>query len=469
MPINLPNLDDRRYSDLVEEARNLIPTYAPDWTNHNPSDPGITLIELFAYYTEMLLYRLNRITDANKRMFLKLLKGASNWTEADSNLSGEELELAIRKTVLEFRKVDRAVTVSDFEQLALDSYPSGTLSNIERVRCVPRKNMTSMNLLERNRQSPGHISIIIVPKPMFSSIGILAEEIFTDHTVEAGNGNGLGFRLINRSDEYLFIGNEIPFGEIQFVFSQTGNNYQLSLEYYNGSAWVKLQIDPNGLSDFTAGWNVNGSICFNVPPDWQPTVINTINMHWVRISTQKKPTTVATAVRIFPKILQPNAALFSQVANYIDSRRLLTTVVHVVGPLYIRIYIRLTVVVKPDALTSVVRSRIIEALWKFFNPYFGGKDGNGWPFGRSVYVSEVYSLLDLVPGVDFVCRSTGSGSTELDEIVMIGGDDSRIQRNDLGELECVSLYENELVEITFPSGNFLEVKTFKEFQEGASS
>ena len=60
MPLPLPNLDDRSYTDLVEEARRLIPTYAPEWTNHNPSDPGIMLIELFAYLTEMLIYRLNR-------------------------------------------------------------------------------------------------------------------------------------------------------------------------------------------------------------------------------------------------------------------------------------------------------------------------------------------------------------------------------------------------------------------------
>src|SRR5438270_9959145 len=75
MPLSLPNLDDRRYADLVEEARSLIPTYALEWTNHNPSDPGITLVELFAFLSEMLLYRLNRVTAANVLSFLKLLNG----------------------------------------------------------------------------------------------------------------------------------------------------------------------------------------------------------------------------------------------------------------------------------------------------------------------------------------------------------------------------------------------------------
>ena len=46
MPIPLPNLDDWTYADLTAEARALIPSLCPEWTNHNPSDPGITLIEL---------------------------------------------------------------------------------------------------------------------------------------------------------------------------------------------------------------------------------------------------------------------------------------------------------------------------------------------------------------------------------------------------------------------------------------
>src|SRR6266478_8653415 len=73
MPLPLPNLDTRRFDDLVAEMKALIPRNAPDWTNHNPSDPGITLIELFAFLTDMLLYRLNRVTEAQVRGFLRLL------------------------------------------------------------------------------------------------------------------------------------------------------------------------------------------------------------------------------------------------------------------------------------------------------------------------------------------------------------------------------------------------------------
>lgn len=66
-------LDDRHFQDLVSEARMNIATKCPDWTEHNVSDPGITLIELFAWMTDILLYRVNRIPDKLHLALLELL------------------------------------------------------------------------------------------------------------------------------------------------------------------------------------------------------------------------------------------------------------------------------------------------------------------------------------------------------------------------------------------------------------
>ena len=66
-------LDDRRFQDLVNEARTRIARACPEWTEHNVSDPGITLIELFAWMTDMLVYRLNRVPDKLHVALLELL------------------------------------------------------------------------------------------------------------------------------------------------------------------------------------------------------------------------------------------------------------------------------------------------------------------------------------------------------------------------------------------------------------
>jgi hypothetical protein len=74
MPIQIPQLDDRTYQQIVDEAVARIPVHTPEWNNFNHSDPGMTLVQLFAYMTENLLYRSNRIPNANRLKFLSLLR-----------------------------------------------------------------------------------------------------------------------------------------------------------------------------------------------------------------------------------------------------------------------------------------------------------------------------------------------------------------------------------------------------------
>jgi len=107
MTLPAPNLDDLRFqSDLVDEARKRIIRYCPEWTEYNLSDPGITLIELFAWMTELMVYRLNRVPEKNYLKFLEMLgmqrMPASSarteltfWLSTDLPLSPEETETVI--------------------------------------------------------------------------------------------------------------------------------------------------------------------------------------------------------------------------------------------------------------------------------------------------------------------------------------------------------------------------------------
>src|SRR3979411_2799475 len=73
MPLETPKLDDRRFQDIVDEAKSRIPRYCPEWTDHNVSDPGVALIELFAWMTDLLLYRVNQVPDKLYVKFLELI------------------------------------------------------------------------------------------------------------------------------------------------------------------------------------------------------------------------------------------------------------------------------------------------------------------------------------------------------------------------------------------------------------
>lgn len=143
MTIPLPNLDTKTYEELVDEMITSIPKYTDTWTNHNPSDPGIIILELLSWIAETTLYRINRIPDESYLNFLRLVAGASGIDEVDRMLDNNDLDKSHRQ-ILEFIKeieegnektvADmnatalrflmskyRAVTEDDFRQLAIEA------------------------------------------------------------------------------------------------------------------------------------------------------------------------------------------------------------------------------------------------------------------------------------------------------------------------------------------------------------
>jgi Baseplate J-like protein len=267
MSLPLPALDDRTYSDLVEEARALIPGLDPGWTNHNPSDPGITLIELFAWLTEMLIYRVDRLPRENVRTFLRLLNGP-DWTP------GADLDEDVRATLVDLRRRHRAVTAADYEALALEAAPG-----VARARCVPRRDLSALTEAERNTPRAGRVSLIVLPAA--------------------------------------------------------------------------------------------------APPE-------------------------ATDPASLPGAPLPAAALLQAVADDLEPRRLLTVRQSIVAPVYAPVQAEIVLARRPDVPESGLLARAQQAISGFLDARTGGPDGAGWPFGRDVYVSELYQLLETVPGIDHV-------------------------------------------------------------------
>ena len=73
MPLEAPNLDTLSFDELVRRARLRIPRYTREWTDFNDSDPGMTLVQLFAWFTETMLFQMNQVPDRNYIQFLRLL------------------------------------------------------------------------------------------------------------------------------------------------------------------------------------------------------------------------------------------------------------------------------------------------------------------------------------------------------------------------------------------------------------
>lgn len=328
MSIPLPNLDDRTYDDLVQEGLRLIPTYAPEWTNHNPSDPGITLIELFAYLTEMLNYRLNRVTDANKLAFLKLINGPE-WRPEKS------LNEEIQDAVIKLREPKRGAACKDFEYLALEfnkqpeANQQPNQQKVQRAHCLARRDLEFETFsLNENNEKPGHISVIIVPnKPL--------------------QENSANFRF------------------------------------------------------------------------------------------------------------EPSEDLLKAVRDYFEPKRLLTTRLHIVAPRYVKIKVNIKLILEPGAKKDSVQKQVQTDLEGFFHPLRGGIGGKGWEFGRNIYISEVYQLLDKQPGVDYVTKF----SKELNEVEVITDNPSQAEQRShkiKEQLSFIKLDEYELVDFRFDE-NYIKI------------
>jgi len=133
MPLTIPAIDDRTYRLLRDEALARIPVHNPEWTNFAESDPGVTLLEVFAFVAESVLYRANQIPERNRRRFLQLLgvpltpASAARGLVTVSNDRGP-LEVSLLPTGFELRagqvpfRIDRGVDVLVSEHFPADGH-----------------------------------------------------------------------------------------------------------------------------------------------------------------------------------------------------------------------------------------------------------------------------------------------------------------------------------------------------------
>jgi phage-related baseplate assembly protein len=299
MPLQAPNLDDRQYSDIVAEAETLIPRYAPEWTNYNESDPGTTLVELFAWLSEILIYRLNQVPDLNYIKFLQLLGielQAAQPARADLTFTPARLDLV--STIVPIRT-----------QISASS-DSGTPVLFE----------TDASLVV--------IGAILAAVQTFDGFG------YTVQTQKNGNA-GQWFQPFGQNPKpgnALMLGFRSPVAFPQDQINLAVSLYTSSLvrpviqcagalpppatlawEYWNGSLWVTIDIDQ----DDTRAFSQDGHILFPGPGnDVVTAALGNVSetLYWIRARIEQ------TTYEMAPKIaaIRTNTISATQAITFTD-------------------------------------------------------------------------------------------------------------------------------------------------------
>jgi hypothetical protein len=150
MPLPVPTLDDRTFDQLVAEGRSLIPRYTREWTNHNLSDPGITLLELFAYLTETAIFQLDQVPEQSVELFLRLVGGC--------RLPGETIAAATTRELGVLERPPRAVTAAEVVRTALE-LSEGRPVPLRRAELVSRRDPACGGDLE-------HVLVGVFERPL---------------------------------------------------------------------------------------------------------------------------------------------------------------------------------------------------------------------------------------------------------------------------------------------------------------
>ncbi|HSN77448.1 MAG TPA: baseplate J/gp47 family protein, partial [Anaerolineae bacterium] len=293
----------------------------------------------------------------------------------------ETLAQQTRAAVMELREENRAVTCADFERLAREAD-----ADVARARCLPRRNLDSENEAAPSTDKPGHVSVVIVPR----SAAVAPEP---------------GAALVQTVFNYL---------ERRRLL--TTQLHVVGPRYVAFGIRLTMQLKPDAFAEtylFALAPALEADL---VNGDLSASVRQAFANHGILLSQQVVVSVETAATRWSIRDHQTEERCLVRKENG-----------------FLNLY-------EETARISAVR-----ALKQFFDPLAGGEDGKGWPFGRNVFVSEMYQLLDTLPSIDYVTKTNDpqSPGTPLDEFTAEAG---RLLRNEQGALVAVKLQPDELID-----------------------
>jgi hypothetical protein len=477
MPIPLPNLDDRTFADLTAEMRGLIPRYAREWTNHNPSDPGITILELLAWLAEMVIYRLNRIPDRSYLVFLMLLGIEPSGPRVEVTF-----ELHIAKEALpEGFEVPRGTRLAAIDEVSGEEILFETLAPVsardgrwdEEGQFWVFK-AAAVNTIEvegeligtsegtSNQEFPlQHLPVFLNPedpadgrnpaivgkKPGAADVvwnyrrDLLdarpVDQVFTVDQLaglvqfgEGESGRGLipteGTKLLCSYRKLGGTKGNVGAGKIILLKDDLTDVDKTKIRVTNElpaaggvDAEALEELLTRGLQRIQESYRAVSaedfeSLALRAAP-WRIARVKAVfdqnldrstptgegHVSLILLPDRSYLGTASSCSDVRAALMLPKIrGLQQDILAFLEDRRLITTVVHAVSPDFTEVSLEIAVQASPGRNPADLHMTVEQAVTKFLDPYEGGEKGGGWPFGRSIYRSELCQLIEGIDGVD---------------------------------------------------------------------
>ncbi|MFC2005144.1 putative baseplate assembly protein [Chloroflexota bacterium] len=263
MALQTPNLDDRRFQDIVSEARSKIPLYCPKWTDYNLSDPGITLIEMFAWMIDILLYRLNRVPEKNYIKFMDLI-GIQLEPSKPAHVNVTfRLSAPQPEPVTIFRGTEVAtVRTETQEAITFTTDEDFTIIIPSLEHAVTTPDDTAFDDIMPALRNPD------LQTPIFQEVP--AE----NNALYLGYGEDLGAHVIVMNVQCNIEGIGVD-----------PTNPPWAWEFWNGEyeRWSPLKLE----SDTTGGFNTNGQLTLHIPTTSVKREVDGRYAYWIRCRATK--------------------------------------------------------------------------------------------------------------------------------------------------------------------------------------
>lgn len=255
MSLPVPDLDDRRFQDLVDEAKRMIPSLVPEWTNHNVSDPGVALIELFAWMSEQVIFRLNQVPEKLYVEFLNLL-GMTPFPA-----SAAQVPLTFRLAGIP----DEAVVVPAGTEVTTATDGGIVFVTRDDLRIIQPR----IDAAVTSRGDTGFTDVLAALRYDRDTV-----TCFSSAPAAPGDAFNLGFD-VSLATQVV----ELRIDTAERGVGVDPANPPIVWEAWSGEHWIPAQL----LRDTTGGLNRSGAVRLIVPDAHEPLVLGGVRSYWIRV------------------------------------------------------------------------------------------------------------------------------------------------------------------------------------------